>query len=60
MSINNNYIYPCIVFLTSLLSNKAPTTIYNIHIMTSKDIKNDYLEKISLLKEKYRKDTINI
>ena len=60
MSINNNYIYPCIVFLTSLLSNKAHTTIYNIHIMTSKYIKNDYLEKISLLKEKYRKDTINI
>ena len=33
ISINNNYVYPCIVLLTSLLVNKHSSSFYKIHIL---------------------------
>ena len=60
INIDNKYIYPCLVFLTSLLENRAPTTIYNIHIMTSSNIKKDYVNKINSLIKKYGKDYLKI
>ena len=36
LSIDEKFVYPCIVFLTSLLENRKPTTKYNASILTSK------------------------
>ena len=46
LSINNNYLYPAIVYLTSLLDNRANSTFYNIHLLTKGDLTKDSLDKI--------------
>ena len=46
LSINNNYLYPAIVYLTSLLDNRANSTFYNIHLLTEGDLTKDSLDKI--------------
>ena len=60
INIDNKYIYPCLVFLTSLLENRGPTTIYNIHILTGDSINKDYVNKINSLIKKYGKDYLKI
>jgi lipopolysaccharide biosynthesis glycosyltransferase len=60
LNIDNKFIYPCIVFLTSLLDNRKKTTIYHIHILTSKDFSQDNINKINTLINKFGKDFLKI
>ena len=59
-SLDNKFIYPLLVCLTSLLENRAPTTFYVIHIQTSKNIKKENIGKINKLIERYGKKASNI
>ena len=53
-SINDNYAYPLIVLLTSILYNSSQQTFFIFYILISPDVKEDKLKKISGLKEKYK------
>jgi lipopolysaccharide biosynthesis glycosyltransferase len=60
LNIDNKFIYPCIVFLTSVLDNRKPSTIYHIHILTSKDFRENNINKINTLINKFGKDFLKI
>ena len=60
LTIDNKYIYPLLVFLTSLFDSRANTTFYIIHIMTSKNLRPEYFTKINSLMEKQAKDISNV
>ena len=60
LNLDNKYIYPCIVFLTSLLENRANETFYIIHAMVSKNLKKEYFPKINKVIDKYGKHASNI
>jgi hypothetical protein len=60
VSVDNKFLYPCIIFITSLLENRNPTTYYNIYLLTSPNINFDYKDKIDCLINKYEKKFINI
>ena len=60
INIDKKYFYPCLVLLTSLFINKNPTSIYSIHILIADDIKEENINKIYSLKEKYGKEKINL
>jgi len=47
LNIDNKYIYPCLVYLTSLLLNRAYSTFYIFHILTGKNIRNDIFQKVN-------------
>ena len=53
VNIDNKYIYPFLVYITSLMDNRGPYTIYDINIITSKNLRKDYIDKINSLREKY-------
>ena len=59
-SADNNYIYPLIVLLTSILFNSSPSTFYSFHIL----VPNDFLEinkkKVFGLTKKYPKCEVTI
>ena len=46
INMDNRYIYSCIVFLTSLLDNRAKSTYYVIHILTNGKLSIDSKNKI--------------
>ena len=53
LNIDNKYIYPCLVLLTSLLDNQANTSFYNIHILIGQKFSKRNIFKIkTLIKEK--------
>jgi len=60
LSIDAKYVYPCIVFLTSLLENRAPSTIYNVYILIGDSIKSEHMSKINTLINKYGQEFIKI
>ena len=60
LNIDNNYVYPCIVFLTSLLENIGFYTIYSIYILIPNNFNYNNKLKISNLINKYGKDKLNI
>ena len=60
VSVDNKFLYPCIIFITSLLENRNPTTYYNIYLLTSPNNIFDYKDKINSLINKYEKKFINI
>ena len=60
LSIDAKYMYPCIVFLTSLLENRLSTTIYNIYILTGNSITLQHVSKINSLIDKYGEDYLKI
>ena len=53
-SINDNYAYPLIVLLTSILYNSSPKTFFIFYFLISPDLKENKLKKIFGLKEKYK------
>ena len=57
---DNKYIYPLLVFLTSLFDNRANSTFYIHHLLHYKNIRNEYVSKINSFIEKYGKDVSNI
>lgn len=46
MSLNNNYIYPIMVSITSILLNSKKNTFIHIHILFGNDVKKEDLKKI--------------
>ena len=46
INMDNRYIYSCIVFLTSLLDNRAKSKYYVIHILTNGKLSIDSKNKI--------------
>ena len=52
VNMDNRYIYCCIVFLTSLLKNRAESTFYIIHILTNKT-SLESMNKINNIIEKF-------
>lgn len=52
--IDENYFYPCVVSMTSLLENANENTFYNIYVIHSKEFSNPYKLKIFSLKENYK------
>lgn len=53
LSTDNNYFYPTIVCLTSVLENKKEDTSLNVTILVSSDFKESYKDKIRNLKNRY-------
>ena len=60
VNIDNKYIYPCIVYITSLLENKADSTFYIIHILTGDDINKDVFTKVKATIEKFAPNSANV
>ena len=60
LNIDNKYIYPCIVFLTSLLDNRANSTFYIIHILTNNSMTIDSKNKINSIAEKFGNNSAKI
>ena len=60
INVDKKYLYPSIVFITSLLENKNPSTFYNIHLLASSNSIFEYKNKYNTLINKYGKTSINI
>ena len=60
LNIDNNFIYPCIVLLTSLLMNRAASTFYIIHLLFGGNTKIDSFQKINETIAKFGKYHSNI
>ena len=53
MASDENYIYPTIVAMTSVLENRKPNTKIDFYIMLSGDVAQEYKDKILNLQKKY-------
>ena len=60
VNLDNKYIYPCITFLTSLLSNRANSTFYIIHMLTQSDLNYDSYLKVNSVIKKFGKKYSNV
>lgn len=60
LNIDNKYIYPSIVFMTSLLENRNYNTFYDMYILISPDLTTDYKDKVNILINKYGDKVLNI
>ena len=56
IDVDNNYIYACIVYLTSLLNNRAKSTFYTIHVLSSDRFSKDHINKIKIVVENFGKN----
>ena len=54
MASDNNYVYPTIVSITSILENANKNTKINVYLLHPEDFKNENKEKISALQTKYK------
>ena len=52
-SLNNNYVYPIIVSITSILYNSVPNNFFTFYLLLAPDVQEENLKKISGLKDKY-------
>ena len=60
VNFDNKYIYPFIVYLTSLLINRAKSTFYIIHVLTGNNIINGTFDKINKTLEAFGKNASNV
>ena len=60
MATDNNYIFPAIVSMTSILENKNPNTKIDFYIMLSGDITQESKNKILSLQDKYSNCNITL
>ena len=51
--LNDNYVYPLIVTLTSILYNSSPGTFYIFYLLLNPDLQKSKINKILGIKEKY-------
>ena len=49
LNVDDKYIYPSIVFLTSLMDNRANSTFYTIHLLTNNNLTVNSTNKITKL-----------
>lgn len=54
-SVDNNYIYPLIVLLTSIYCNSSPKTFYSFHLLTPSNFLKENKAKLKGLAKKYPK-----
>ena len=54
-SLNNDYAYPVIVAITSVLYNSSPENFFTFYLLLTPDVEEENIKKISGLKEKYTK-----
>ena len=59
-SVNDKYVYPLIVSLTSILYNSDKKTFYIFYLLLSPDLQNLNIKKILGLREKYQNCFINL
>ncbi|MDR0404999.1 MAG: glycosyltransferase family 8 protein [Oscillospiraceae bacterium] len=59
MSTDENYLYPTIVAITSVMENKNIDTNYSFYIMHSKNLDEESKKKLQSLQNKYDKCQIN-
>ena len=60
LNMDYKYIYPCIVFLTSLLDNRANSTFYMIYILGNNELSDFSKKKIDKLIERFGNLSANI
>ena len=60
ISIDTNYIYPAIVYLTSLLDNRAKTTFYYINALTNGNLGKNSTEKIKSVIDKFGNNSVKL
>lgn len=53
MAADNNYTYPTVVSITSLMTNAKNTTYYDIHIMVPHDFTEENKQKLLNLQKKF-------
>ena len=53
LNIDDKYLYPCIVYLTSLLDNKKNSTFYTLHILTNNNLSKNSTNKIDKVIKKF-------
>ena len=59
-NVDNKFIYPCLVLLTSLADNIGPNTEYRIHILHPRSFEQRYIDKINKFVQQCPKNTFNI
>ena len=59
-NMDNNYIYACIVYLTSILHNRANSTFYIIHILTNNNLSKESKKKIDNIIERFGNNSVNL
>ena len=60
LNIDDNYIYPSLVFLTSLLDNRANSTFYTIHILGNDHLSKNSTDKIDKLINKFGNHSVKL
>ena len=56
IDVDNKYIYTCLVYLVSLLDNRAKSTFYTIHVLSSNYFSNEHKNKIKTVVENFGKN----
>jgi lipopolysaccharide biosynthesis glycosyltransferase len=56
IGVDNKYVYAGLVYLTSLLDNRAESTFYIIHVLSNDKFSQDNINKIKTVVEKYSKN----
>ena len=60
MAADNNYVYPTLVAMTSILENANPDTKYDFHFMVPGEFTDENKKIIKSLESKYKRCSINI
>ena len=60
INIDNKYIYPAIVYLTSLFDNRAKTTFYYINVLTNGKLGKNATNKINYVVDKFGNNFVKI
>jgi len=60
ISLNHNYLYTCIVYLTSLLNNRNKSTFYIIHILIDNSIGKESMSKIDKIIKKFGEQHVEL
>ena len=60
LNVDDKYIYPSIVFLTSLMDNRANSTFYTIHLLTNNNLTVNSTNKITRLVNKFGYNSIKL
>jgi len=60
VNMDDNYLYPCIVYFTSLLTNKANSSFYTIHVLTNNNLAKDSMKKIDKVIERFGNNSVKL
>ena len=60
ISIDEKFLYPGIVFLTSLLDNRVKTSFYNVHVLTGGTLSKKSIEKIESIIDKFGNNFVKL